>query len=139
MFTGCLYVLLYTSVRSHNIFLYIYNIYIELGECCRELRKHRIYWDISIITQIIFFNPTNKHKNIHKYLKNNINLRHLLDNDEVVLVVQHEGGEVSSTVDQQTQIWRLKMFHVLRRLAAGWLTIGSLSWMVWQKIVSWIC
>ena len=63
-----------------------------------------------IITQI---------KNIHKNLKNNINLTHLLDNDEVDIAEQHEGGEVSSTVDQQTQIWRLKMFNVLRRLAAG--------------------
>ena len=56
-------------------------------------------------TQTLFVNNTKKHKNVNKYLKDSHKLcKHLQDNDDVDLVEQLEGGDVSSTGEDQPVI-----------------------------------
>ena len=75
-------------------------------------------------TQTIFVNPTKKHKNINKYLKDSHKLcKHLQDNGDVELVEQHEGGVVSSTGEDQP---------VIR--SRSYLEIHLGSWMVGDRV-----
>ena len=78
-------------------------------------------------TQTIFVNPTIKHKNINKYLKDcPKHCKHLQDNGDVELEEQHEGGVVSSTVEDQP---------VIR--SRSYLEIHFRSWMVGDRVENW--
>ena len=78
-------------------------------------------------TQTIFVNPTKKHKNINKYLKDyHKHCKHLQDNGDVELEEQHEGGVVSSTVEDQP---------VIR--SRSYLEIHLRSWMVGDRVENW--
>ena len=74
--------------------------------------KHWILLGYFDPTHIIFFNPTKNIKIIIKYLKNNINITDLQDNDGVNLVEQHEDGVVSPRHDQQAGDCRQLECHV---------------------------
>ena len=81
--------------------------------------KHWILLGYFDHTQIIFFNPTKNIKIIIKYLKNNINITDLQDNDGVNLVEQHEDGVVSPRHDQQAGDCRQLECHVRSKMVAG--------------------
>ena len=65
------------------------------------------------------FQPYKNIKIIIKYLKNNINLTNLQDNDGVDLVEQHEDGVVSPRHDQQAGDCRQLECHVCSQMVAG--------------------
>ena len=81
--------------------------------------KHWILLGYFDHTQIIFFNPTKNIKIIIKYLKNNINITDLQDNDGVNLVEQHEDGVVSPRHDQQAGDCRQLECNVCSQMVAG--------------------
>ena len=66
--------------------------------------KHWILLGYFDQTKIIFFNPTKNIKIIIKYLKNNINITDLQDNDGVNLVEQHEDGVVNPEMISKHEI-----------------------------------
>ena len=75
--------------------------------CTKKTSSGQIWKALDLLgyfdcTQTIFGNPTKKHKNINKYLKDSHKLcKHLQDNGDVELEEQHEGGVVSSTDEEQ--------------------------------------
>ena len=76
-------------------------------------------------TQTIFVNPTKKHKNINKYLKDSHKLcKHLQDNDDVDLVEQLEGGDVSSTGEDQPEV---RSRSYLKTHLGSWMVGGRLE------------